>query len=522
MQVNPHLMERKVLLVVLDGFGEGPAGPGNAISQAKMPHFEKFRSDYPHSILQCTGEAVGLIEGAMGGSEVGHFTMGAGRIVPQFLLAINRAIEDGSFYENEALSNAYHYVKKSGPSESDKGQAGKKLHLMGMISDEGVHSHIDHLFALLKWAKKEGLKDVYVHCIADGRDVAERSVKDFLKKVQDKIDEIGVGKIASLVGRYFSMDRDRNFDRTAQGYHLLTQGKGEEFDDMYKAVDHFYEKDKDLTDYYLPPILLDKNGLVETHDALIFFNYRTDRTRQLTDAFTDPDFKEFPKVVGDIHFVCMGPYSEIAPVAFTVPAIENNLANVLSKNAVHQLRVAETEKYAHVTFFFNSQIEHHVPLEDRILVHSPKVPSYDQKPEMSGSKVTEKVLLAIHDSHHQVIIVNYANGDLVGHSGSLKGAIKAVEHLDEYLGKLHDQCQKYGYTMLITADHGNCDDMIYPDGSQKPAHSMNPVGFMAIGPKNKIHQVHDGGLQDIAPTILKLIGIEKPSEMTGECLIDDL
>ncbi len=505
-------MDRKVLLVILDGFGEAPAGPGNAISLAKTPHFDKFRNEYPHSILQCTGEAVGLIEGAMGGSEVGHFTMGAGRIVPQFLLAINRAIKDGSFYENEALKSAYHYAKKSN----------KKLHLMGMISDEGVHSHINHLFSLLEWAKKEGLEDVYIHCIADGRDVAERSVKNFLKMLQDKIDEIGVGKIATLIGRYYSMDRDRNFDRTAEGYRLLTEGKGEAFDDVYKAVDHFYEKDSKLTDYYLPPILLDKNGLVETHDALIFFNYRTDRTQQLTDAFTDPDFKEFPKTVGDIHFVCMGPYSEIAPVAFTVPAIENNLAHVLSKNAIPQLRVAETEKYAHVTFFFNSQIEHHVPLEDRILVHSPKVPSYAEKPEMSAPEVTEKVLLAMHDSHHQVIIVNYANGDLVGHSGSLEAAVKAVEVLDESLGKLHEQAQKYGYTILITADHGNCDDMLYPDGSQKPAHSMNPVGFMAIGPENKIHQVHDGGLQDIAPTILKLIGLEKPAEMTGECLIDDL
>jgi len=502
-------MSNKVLLVILDGFGEAPKGPGNAISLAKTPHFDKLRKKYPHGILQCTGEAVGLVEGAMGGSEVGHFTMGAGRIVPQFLLVINRAIKDGSFYENPAISGAYHYTKKSG----------KKLHLLGMISDKGVHSDISHLLTLLEWAKKEGLEDVYVHCIGDGRDVEERSIKKFIKIVQDKIDELGIGKIATIIGRYYSMDRDRNWNRTVEGYRLMTQGKGETFGDPHKAVDHFYEKDPKLTDYYLPPILIDKNGLVETEDAVIFFNYRTDRTKQITAAFTDPDFEEFDKTIGDIHFVCMGPYSEIAPVAFTIPEIKNNLAQWLSKNAVHQLRVAETEKYAHVTFFFNSQIEHHVPLEDRILVHSPKVSSYDQQPEMSAPKVTEKVLLALHDSHHHVIIVNYANGDLVGHSGNLKASIKAVEILDDCVGQLYEQSKKYGYTMLLTADHGNCDDMLYPDGSQKPAHSMNPVIFLVADPEEKIKEVKDGGLQDVAPTVLKLLEIDPPEEMTGKSLV---
>ncbi len=502
-------MKNKVLLVILDGFGEGPAGPGNAVTLAKTPNLDKLRAKYPHSILQCTGEAVGLTKGAMGGSEVGHFTMGAGRIVPQFLLAINRSIQDGSFRENEALKGAFHYAKKSK----------KKLHLMGMISDEGVHSHIEHLFALLEWAKDEGLEDVYVHCIADGRDVEERSVKEFLTKLQNKISELGVGKIATLIGRYFSMDRDKNYNRTAEGYRLLTQGKGEEFDDVMKAVDHFYENDKELTDYYLPPMLLDKNGLVETNDTLIFFNYRTDRTKQLTNAFTDPDFKEFDKTIGDIHFVCMGPYSKIAPVAFKVPKVENNLATVLSKNAIPQLRIAETEKYAHVTFFFNSQNEHSVPLEDRELVPSPKCASYDEKPEMSAHEITEKLLLALHNSHHRVIITNFANGDLVGHSGNLKATIKAVETLDESVGKIYEQAMKYGYTFLLTADHGNCDEMLYPNGDSKPSHSMNPVIFMAMNPEDKIKSVHDGGLADIAPTILKLLGIEKPKEMTGRSLV---
>jgi 2,3-bisphosphoglycerate-independent phosphoglycerate mutase len=502
-------MNKKVLLVIFDGFGEAPAGPGNAITLAKTPNISKLRAKYPHGILQCTGEAVGLVEGSMGGSEVGHFTMGAGRVVPQFLLAINRAIKDKSFFKNEALAGAFDNAKKNH----------KKLHLMGMISDEGVHSHIDHLFALLEWAKKEKLEDVYIHCIADGRDVEERSVKEFLTKIQNKIDQLGVGKIATLIGRYYSMDRDKNWNRTVEAYNLLTEGKGQSFSDPFKAVESCYAKDDKLTDYYLPPILIDKKGLVETGDSMIFFNYRTDRTRQLTAAFTEPDFKEFPKKIGPVHFVCMGPYSDIAPVAFVMEKVKNNLGEWLSKNNIHQLRAAETEKYAHVTFFFNSQTENPFPMEDRILVNSPKVSSYDQKPEMSAPEVTEKVVSAIKKSDHEVIIVNYANGDLVGHSGSLSAAIKAVETLDECLGKLYEAAMKSGYTMFLTADHGNCDDMLYPDGSQKPAHSMNPVIFLAMDPEGKIKKVRNGGLRDVAPTVLKTLGLPKPEEMTGESLV---
>ncbi len=502
-------MDKKVLLVILDGFGESPPGPGNAVTSAKTPVIDNLRGRYPFSLLKCTGEAVGLTEGSMGGSEVGHFTMGAGRVVPQFLLAINRAIEDGSFYDNPALKNAFRAAKKSG----------RKLHLLGMISDEGVHSHIDHLFALLEWAKKEGLKDVYIHCIGDGRDVEERSIKEFLGKLQKKIDELGVGKIATIIGRYYSMDRDQNWNRTAKGYHLITQGKGEEFDDWHEAIDYCYKEDSKRTDYYLPPILIDKNGLVETDDTVIFFNYRTDRTRQLTAAFADPDFNQFEKTIGGVNFVCMGPYSDIAPVAFDVPEVKNNLAQWLSKNAIRQLRIAETEKYAHVTFFFNSQTEQHMPLEERILVPSPKVSSYAEKPEMSACEVADKALSALKDARHDVIIMNFANGDLVGHSGSLKAAIKAVETLDECVGKIYNQAMKSGYTLLLTADHGNCDDMRYPDGSGKPAHSMSPVIFLVADPEDKIKAVRDGGLADIAPTILKLLAIDPPPEMTGKPLV---
>ena len=502
-------MKQKVLLVILDGFGEAPASRGNAVTLAKAPNLKKLRAKYHHSKLQCTGEAVGLVEGTMGGSEVGHFTMGAGRVIPQFLLEVNRSFKDGSFYKNPALKGAFKHVKRTG----------KKLHLMGMISDEGVHSHIDHLLGLLNWAKKAGLKEVYIHCIADGRDVKERSVKKYLKKILEKTKKLKTGKIATLIGRYYSMDRDKNWNRTVVGYKLMTEGKGQEFNDALKAVDSCYKEDPKLTDYYLPPILIDKNGLVETGDAVIFFNYRTDRTRQITTSFTDPKFKKFPTTIGKVHFVCMGPYSEIAPVAFGMQVVKNNLAQWLSKHKIHQLRVAETEKYAHVTFFFNSQIERRFPREDRIMVHSPKCASYAEKPEMSAYKVADKVLSALKKSDHQVIIVNFANGDLVGHSGNLKAVIKAVETLDKCIGKLYEQAMKSCYTMLITADHGNCDDMLYPDGSQKPAHSMNPVMFLVADPEGKIKKVRKGGLRDISPTILKLLNVEKPKEMTGKSLI---
>ncbi len=499
----------KVLLVIFDGFGEAPADPGNAVTLAKTPHLKALRSRYPHGLLQTSGEAVGLVEGSMGGSEVGHFTMGAGRIVPQFLLAINRAIHDGSFFKNPALKSAFDHVKKTK----------KKLHLVGMISDKGVHSDIAHLLALLDWAAQEKLHNVYIHCIADGRDVEERSVERYLKQVQQKIHETGTGKIATVIGRFFAMDRDKNWDRTEKAYRLMTVGEGEACKDPIKAVLEYYKKDPALTDYYLPPLLIDPNGTVEEDDAVIFFNYRTDRTRQLTAAFTEPEFSPFKTVRHRVHFVCMGPYSKIAPVAFAIPEVKNNLTQWLSAHHIRQLRVAETEKYAHVTFFFNSQIETPAPGEDRILVPSHKVASYAERPEMSAMEITETVVESLKKADHPVIIVNYANGDLVGHSGNLKATIKAIETLDECLGKLHTQAMASGYTLLLTADHGNADDMLYSDGSPKPAHSMNPVIFLAADPEGKIKKVRNGGLSDVAPTLLKLLGLKKPKEMTGKELI---
>jgi len=500
---------KKVLLVILDGFGEAPAGPGNAVTLAKTPNLKYLREKYPHSLVQTTGEAVGLVEGSMGGSEVGHFTMGSGRIVPQFLLAINRAIKDGSFRKNPALKGAFDHAKKNG----------KKLHLVGMISDKGVHSDLSHLLALIDWAAREKLKNVYIHCITDGRDVEERSAERFIKAIQEKIAATKTGKIATLVGRYFAMDRDKNYGRTETAYRLMTKGEGEPCEDPVAAIASAYVRDPKLTDYYLPPIVVDKKGLVETDDAVIFFNYRTDRTKQLTEAFTEPKFKEFKTAIGKVHFVCMGPYSEIAPVAFQMEKVQNNLSQWLSGHKIRQLRVAETEKYAHVTFFFNSQIEKPRPLEDRILVHSPKVASYAEKPEMSAPEVTEKVLDALKKGDHQVIIVNYANGDLVGHSGSLAATIKAVETLDDCIGKIYPQAIESGYTLIVTADHGNADDMVYPNGDSKPAHSMNPVPFLVIDPDGKIKKVKNGGLSDVAPTVLKILGLPAPKEMTGKSLV---
>ena len=503
------MSKRKVLLVIFDGFGEAPSGSGNAITLANTPNLDKLRAKYPLGILQASGEAVGLVPNTMGGSEVGQFTIGAGRIVPQFLSAINNSIKDGSFFQKTQLLNAINHAKKKG----------KKLHILGMISDEGVHAHIDHLFALLELAKKEGLRDVYIHCITDGRDVEERSVKYYIKQLQNKINELKIGKIATIIGRYYAMDRDKNWDRTMQAYQLMTDGKGTNFKDPFAAIDHFYASDSTLSDYYLPPIVIDKNGLVDSDDALIFFNYRTDRTRQLTSAFVDPNFKEFTQVISKVHFVCMGPYSEIAPIVFDVEKVENNLSQWLGKNKITQLRIAETEKYAHVTFFFNSQIEESFALEDRILVHSPKVPSYAETPEMSAPEIKQKLLQALNDDKHQVIIVNFANPDLVGHSGDLQAVIKAVEFLDQALEEIYLLAMEKQYTMLLTADHGNADDMLYPNGNPKPAHSLNPVIFLVADPENKIKTVKNGGLADIAPTILELLDLSAPKEMTGKVLI---
>jgi len=511
--------EEKTYLMILDGFGEGKDYPGNAIKKAKMPNLNRLKSEYPLTLLACSGIAVGLPEGTQGGSEVGHFTMGAGRIVFQALEEINMSIRNGEFFKKKPFLDAMEKVKSTEKSA---------LHLLGMISDQGVHSTLEHLFALLEMASKNDVGPVYIHAITDGRDVPERTAAGFIKKIQDKIAELGLNKpgphsakIATIIGRYFAMDRDHNWDRTEKAYDLYTLGTGIKEDDPVKAIENAYARGIE-TDYYIDPIILDEHGLIKDKDAVIFWNFRTDRTRQITEAFTgeiEIGFK--PKKIVRPFFVCFGEYSTVAPVVFPPAEVTNNLGEVLSKNKIPQLRIAETEKYAHVTFFFNSQVEAPFPLEDRILVDSPKVPSYAEKPEMSAREVTEKVLKELDGGKHRVIIQNFANPDLVGHSGNMAATVKACEVIDECIGRIIPKALEKGYNVIITADHGNAEYMIYEEnGQQCPSHTTNPVICLLVSDKYHKYHLKDGcGLKDIAPTILEMLDIEKPQEMTGQSLI---
>jgi 2,3-bisphosphoglycerate-independent phosphoglycerate mutase len=506
----------KVYLMILDGFGEGPPYKGNAIKNAAMPNLNGLKSEYPLTFLKASGNAVGLPEGTQGGSEVGHFTIGAGRIVYQTLEEINKSVLNGDFYTKKPFLDAAEKINRGGTAS---------LHLLGMISDQGVHSHIAHLFALLEFAKRNNIERIFIHAITDGRDVAERSAKPFIEQILKKINELGLdGKatIASIIGRYYAMDRDTNWDRTEKAYDLYASGTGIKENDPAKAIDNAYARGIE-TDYYIDPIILDEKGLIKDNDAVIFWNYRTDRTKQITCAFTGEKEIGFkPKKTVRPFFVCFGEYSETAPVVFPPPKVINNLTAVLSNNNVKQLRIAETEKYAHVTFFFNSQIEEPPALEDRILIPSPKVPSYADKPEMSAREITAKVIEEMDKNTHRVIIQNFANPDLVGHSGSYEATIKACEAVDECIGKIVKKAQEKGFNIIITADHGNAEHMIYEEnGDRCPSHTLNPVICLLVSEKYKTAKLKsDGGLCDIAPTVLDILNISKPAEMTGKSLID--
>lgn len=507
----------RLLLIILDGFGEGKEEPGNAIFKANMKFYKGLRKQYPTTFLECTGNAVGLPKGTQGGSEVGHFTIGSGRITMQSLEEINQSIKSEKLFRMKPMVEAY---------------KNKRLHLLGMISDQGVHSHIDHLMALLELAKKKNVPEIYIHAILDGRDVGEKTASKYIRQIQKKIHELSLqkqAKIATIMGRYYAMDRDTNWDRTEVAYNLLTQGKGTHETDAQTAIRKAYQA-KVESDYYVEPIMISRKGLIHNDDALIFWNYRSDRARQLTWALTGEKppkasgitklgFK--PKKKVHPYTICFGPFSEKAPVLFPTPTIKQNLADVLSKKGLTQLRIAETEKYAHVTFFFNSQIEQPFQGEDRILVPSPKCPSYADKPEMSAKKVTTEVVKALKKKEgYDVIIVNFANGDLVGHSGDLKATVQCCKVLDECLAKIIPEALKKGYTTLLTADHGNADEMKYENGDDKPAHTMNPVHFLLISDREKPYKLKKNcGLQDIAPTMLELLDIKKPVVMTGESLI---
>ncbi len=515
-------MQDNVLLVILDGFGEGKDYEGNAITRANTPNIHKLRSSYPLSFLKAHGNAVGLPEIAQGNSEVGHFTIGAGRIVFQSLEEINQSIINKTFFTKKPFLDACEQVKKMPGAAA--------LHLLGMISDEGVHATTHHLFALLELAKEQGIEKTYIHAITDGRDVPERSAEKYIKSIQEKIMKLGMGEgsstnatIATICGRYYAMDRDNNWDRTEKAYNLIVNGEGIHEKDALEAIKNAYARNIE-TDYYIDPIVFDEKGTIKDTDVVIFFNFRTDRTRQLTQCFTrEKEIGFTPTKTVNPFFVCMGPYSDKAPVVFPVMPVINNLGSTLSKHNITQLRLAETEKYAHVTYFFNSQIETPFPREDRITIDSKKAGSFAEIPEMSAREITDRLIKEMESQKYPVIIINFANTDLVGHSGNYAATIKAVEVIDECLGRIEKATLATNYHTLITGDHGNAEYMIYDAGPEKgqqcPSHTRNPVPFMLISEKLKTAKLSDGELKDVAPTMLALLHIPQPAEMTGKNLL---
>lgn len=499
----------KVLLVICDGFGEGPQTPGNAIAQAKMPFFAEMRKTGSHTLLKASGNAVGLPEGYQGGSEVGHFTMGAGRIVWQFLEEINQSIKKETFFKKKPLLDAAKYVKKNKSA----------LHIVGMISDEGVHSHMDHLFALLSFAKSQKMQKVFIHAITDGRDVPEQSAQKYMHQILRYCKKINLGRVATITGRYYAMDRDNNWGRTKLAYDAMVKGKGQFDPDPVKAIERSYEKGIE-TDYYIKPIVVNRDGMIQKNDAVVFFNYRTDRARQLTAAFVNKNFSKFARKKMPLFWVCMGPYSKETPVLFPQDPIKNNLGETLAKARIPQLRIAETEKYAHVTYFFNSQNETPTKTETRVLVNSPKCPSYAEKPEMSARPVTKRLVAEIEKQKYGFILVNYANMDLVGHSGNLQATIDCCEIIDECIKEVVSKALEKGYTVLLTGDHGNAEKMLYEDGKPCPSHTCNPVPlFVLTAEKKKIKLLKNGGLANIAPTILRILKVAKPKEMKEKSLV---
>ena len=497
-------------LLIMDGFGLAPASDGNAISRAYTPVLDKLFAQCPKSQLQASGLDVGLPEGQIGNSEVGHTNIGAGRVVYQELPRISNAIKDGSFFNNKEFCSAMDAARESGAA----------LHLMGLLSDGGVHSHNTHLYALLEMAKRRGLQKVYVHAFLDGRDVPPSSGAGYVAQLQKEIERIGVGSIATVQGRFYAMDRDKRWDRVEKGYNALVLGEGVKNPDPVKAVEDSYKAG--VTDEFVEPIVSDESGLIKNGDSVIFYNYRPDRAREITYALTQPDFDGFSRKGGSmkLNYVCTARYDEKLtdlPVAFPHEELEDTFGEYISRLGLTQLRIAETEKYAHVTFFFNGGVEKVSEGEDRILVPSPKqFPTYDLIPEMSANEVADKCAAAIRSGKYDVVVCNLANCDMVGHTGVMEAAIKAVETVDACVGRIAEAVSEMGGVLLVTADHGNADCMVAPDGQPHTAHTTNPVPFVICGANVKLK---DGRLADIAPTMLDLMGIHKPEKMTGESLI---
>ena len=494
-------------LIIMDGFGLAPAADDNAVSLASTPVLDKLFREYAHTTLSASGLDVGLPAGQMGNSEVGHTNIGGGRVVFQDLPRISRAIEDGSFFKNEAYNKAMDDCLKNDSS----------LHLYGLLSDGGVHSHIEHLFALLQMARDKGLTKVYVHCFLDGRDVSPTSGKGFVQELQDKCAQLGVGKIATVMGRYYAMDRDKRWERVQMAYDAMVYGEGHHSSDPVAAVAESYANG--ITDEFVEPVVIDPDGTISDNDSIIFFNYRPDRAREITRAIVDPDFDGFAREFFPTTYVCNTEYDASMPnvlVAWPRIAVKNGLGEYLSSMGMTQLRIAETEKYAHVTFFFNGGVEKQYPGEDRVLVPSPKVATYDLQPEMSAFEVCDKCVERIESGAYDVIILNFANCDMVGHTGVLEAAVKAVETVDTCVGRVVDATLKMGGIAMVTADHGNAEDMKQPDGSPMTAHTTNLVPFILCGAGTELRP---GRLADIAPTILDVMGLACPPEMDGETLI---
>ncbi len=503
--------KKPLMLMILDGWGINiHDNQVNAIKNAHPTEYLELLSKYPHSQLEASGEAVGLPEGQMGNSEVGHLNIGAGRVIYQPLVKITKDIRDGEFFEIPTLKEAFSYAKENNVA----------IHFAGLVSDGGVHSHIDHIYGLLQMAKNYGLTKVYLHAFLDGRDTPPASAVNFLAQVEAKMVQIGVGKIATLSGRYYAMDRDKNYDRTKIAYDNMTLGNGVQGSSAHEAIEVSYAEG--VTDEFVKPTVIDKDGLVKSGDVLINFNFRPDRARQITRAFNDKEFTFFDRNIDPIKVYCMRQYDSTidAPVIYKDDEIVNTFGEIISKAGLTQLRTAETEKYAHVTFFFNGGVEAQYPGEERKLVASPKVATYDLKPEMSAYEVTEGAKEALESGKFDVVILNFANPDMVGHTGVLKAAEKAIKTVDECVKVLVDTVLSLDGSVLITADHGNAELMVDPE-TEAPftAHTTNKVPFVYVSNHTKGISLKDGKLADIAPTMLSILGIEQPKEMTGENLI---
>ncbi|MBQ6400864.1 MAG: 2,3-bisphosphoglycerate-independent phosphoglycerate mutase [Firmicutes bacterium] len=502
---------RPTMLMILDGFGIRSESKGNAIKAADTPALDRIFASYPNTTLKACGMDVGLPDGQMGNSEVGHLNIGAGRIVYQDLTMITRAIEDGSFFRNEALLSAMAHAKANHST----------LHLLGLLSDGGVHSHITHLFALIDMAKREGVEKVCVHCFLDGRDVPPRCAVTYIDQLCEHMKETGLGTIGVVSGRYYAMDRDKRWERLEKAYDAMIGADGLHAATGQAAVEEAYKRDE--SDEFVLPTIVDGAIPVDDGDAMIMFNFRPDRAREITRAFVDPDFDGFPrkKTVSNLRYICMTQYDATMPnvtLAYPPETPANTLGVYLSSLGLKQLRIAETEKYAHVTFFFNGGVEEPSEGEDRILVPSPKVATYDLQPQMSAPEVTEKVLEAIGSKKYDVIILNFANADMVGHTGVMDAAVKAIETLDSCVPKIVDAVLAQDGQILLTADHGNADEMIDEEGNVMTAHSLNPVPLVHIAREPR--QLKDGGrLCDLSPTLLDLMGLPIPPEMTGQSLV---